>query len=83
MKAVAETLGVARSDLLERRAGLARQRGRYRKDEVTALPPLIRAIVDERPTYGHRRGWALLNRQMRAVGEPEINRKRLLRIMQV
>ena len=83
MKTVAETLGVARSNLLERRAGITRQRGRYRKDEDTALLPLIRAIVDERPTYGYRRVWALLNRRLRAVGKPEVNRKRVLRIMQI
>ncbi len=83
MKTVAETLGVARSNLLERRAGITRQGGRYRKDEDTALLPLIRAIVDERPTYGYRRVWALLNRQLRGVGKPKVNAKRVLRIMQI
>ena len=83
MKAIAETLGVARSNLMDRRAGATKPRGRYRKDRDAALLPLIRAIVDERPTYGYRRVWALLNRQLRGVGKPKVNAKRVLRIMQV
>lgn len=83
MKAVADTLGVARSNLVERCAGFPKPRGRYRKDQDAVLLPVIRAIVDERPTYGYRRVWALLNRQLRTAGKPEVNRKRVLRIMQV
>ena len=82
MKAVAETLGVARSNLIERRAGVTKPRGRYRKDEDEALLPLIRGIIDKRPTYGYRRVWALLNRQLRADGKLPVNAKRVLRIMQ-
>jgi HTH-like domain len=36
----------------------------YRKAPDAGLLPLIRAIVDARPTYGYRRVWALLNRQL-------------------
>lgn len=82
MKAVAETLGVARSNLIERRAGVTKPRGRYHKDEDAALLLLIRGIVDKRATYGYRRVWALLNRQLRADGKPPVNAKRVLRIMQ-
>jgi hypothetical protein len=32
------------------------------------LLPLIRTIVDARPTYGYRRVWALLNRKLRVLG---------------
>ena len=77
MKAVAETLGVARSNLIDRRAGVTKPRGRYRKDEDADLLPLIRAIIDKRPTYGYRRVWALLNRQLRAAGRPKVNAKRV------
>jgi transposase InsO family protein len=83
MKAVAETLGVARSNLVERRTRPARPRGPYRKSEDAALLPTIRRIVDERPTYGYRRITALVNRLLRARGEPVVNAKRVLRIMQV
>ena len=83
MKAVAETLGVARSNLIERASKPARPRGPYRKPEDAALLPAIRQIVDERPTYGYRRITALVNRALRARGEPVVNAKRVLRIMQV
>lgn len=52
MKAVCDALGVARSNLAERRTRLARPRGPYRKPEDAALLPTIREIVDARPTYG-------------------------------
>jgi putative transposase len=55
MSAITETLGVARSNLIERRTRSTKSRGRYRKAEDADLLPLIRAIVDERPTYGYRR----------------------------
>ena len=83
MKAVAETLGVARSNLVERAGKPARPRGPYRKPEDAALLPAIRRIVDERPTYGYRRITALVNRLLRARGEPVVNATRVLRIMRV
>ena len=45
--------------------------------------PLIRRLVDARPTYGYRRLTALLNRQLRTEGKPTVNGKRVLRILQV
>jgi transposase InsO family protein len=81
MKAVADTLGVARSNLIERTHKPARGRGPYRKPEDAALLPTIRQIVDERPSYGYRRVAALVNRQCRLEGKPPVNAKRVLRIM--
>lgn len=83
MKAVSDALGVARSNLAERRTRLARPRGPYRKPEDAALLLAIREIVDARPTYGYRRITALVNRIRRARSEPTINSKRVLRIMRV
>ena len=57
-------------------------RGPYRKAEDAGLLLPIRAIIDERPTYGYRRVWALLNRHLRSAGKPTVNMKRVLRIMQ-
>lgn len=90
MKAVAETLGVARSNLAEQ-AKRARQasssskspssRGPYAKAGDEAVLPTIRRLVDERPSYGYRRIAALLNRERRTAGLDPVNRKRVLRIM--
>jgi hypothetical protein len=54
MQTVASTLGVARSNLIERRDKVTQARGPYRKAEDAGLLLPIRAIIDERPTYGYR-----------------------------
>lgn len=81
MKVVAETLGVSRSNLHARLNGSAKPRRRYHKAHDTAALPLITALVAARPTYGHRRITALLNRQIRAQGTGPMNHKRVYRIM--
>jgi len=83
MKAVADVLGVSRSNLAERRSRSPQLRGPYRKPEDAVLLPLLRGLVDERPTYGYRRLTALLNRLLRAEGKPPVNGKRVLRVLQV
>ena len=82
MKAIAETLGVARSNLVERAAWGRRARPPYRKAGDPELLARIRALVDQRPTYGYRRITALLNRELALNGGPNANHKRVYRIMQ-
>lgn len=55
MSRIAETLGVSRSNLIERAKGATKPRGPYFKSADEALSPLIRRFVAERPTYGYRR----------------------------
>jgi len=83
MKTVANTLGVARSNLVERRQGHHRSRGRYHKNDDDVLAAQIRKLIDQRPSYGYRRITALVNRQRTADGKSRINAKRVLRIMQI
>ena len=80
MTAVAQTLGVSRSNLAERLSLPRRRRGPYRKQDDLLLQ-LMRPIIDSRPTYGYRRITALLNRELRAQGLSTVNAKRVLRIM--
>ena len=82
MKAVADTLAVARSNLIEWVSRRAKSRRPYRKAGDNELLALIRRLVDERPTYGYRRIRRLINRQRKANGKPPVNGKRVLRIMQ-
>ena len=82
MSVVAETLAVSRSHLHAGSTGATRLRGPYSKPEDAAFLPLIREIVDARPTYGYRRITALLNRRFRSEGKPAVNAKRVLRILQ-
>src|SRR5215472_5854001 len=83
MKAVADTLAIARSNLVERVGRPTKPRRAYRKAADEPLLVLIRRLVDERSTYGYRRITRLVNRQRKAEGKPTINAKRVLRIMQV
>ena len=83
MKAVAETLGVSRSNLIERLAGGAKPRRRHHKAQDAAVLPLMRRLVDARPTYGYRRITALLNRDLAAEGLAPANHKRVYRLMKV
>ena len=82
MKPIADTLGIARSNLADRvRRGRSRPRSPYRKAGDTELLPVLRRLVDARPTCGYRRLTALLNRERRTIGEPPVNGKRVLRIL--
>lgn len=81
MKAVADTLDVARSNLAERARGTRCSRGPYGKADDPDILAAVRLLVDERPTYGYRRITALLNRQRQDNGLPRLNHKRLFRIM--
>ena len=82
MKAVAQAMGVARSNLAEllKRADPAPRRP---PPDDEWLLPMIRAIVAERASYGYRRVTALLNRQLEAEGRPRVNHKRIYRIMRI
>lgn len=82
MKVVVETLGVARSNLIDRLHGRTKPRRRYYKAHDAALVPLVTTLVAARPTYGSRRVTAILNRQLRAEGLAPVNHKRVYRIMQ-
>ena len=81
MKAIADALGVARSNLYDKVHRAAKPRGSYRKPDDDELLPLVRCLVDERPTYGYRRIAALANRELAKTGEPPVNHKRVFRIM--
>ncbi len=81
MKAIADTLGVARSNLVEQLAGTPKRRGRYDRQGDAELLAAIRQLTDARPTYGYRRITALLNRARRASGAEPINHKRVYRLM--
>ena len=81
MKAVADTLGVSRSNLHDKVQRAPKPRGSYRKPEDEDLLRLVRRLVDKRPTYGYRRITALANRELARTGAPAVNHKRMFRIM--
>jgi putative transposase len=83
MKTIAETLGVARSNLYDRLEGTTNPRGRYHRRGDAELLARITRLVTARPTYGYRRITAVLNRELKAEALPPANHKRVYRLMQM
>lgn len=81
MKAVTDTLGVARSNVAERIKEARPKRGPQVRDGDLDLTADIRRLVDQRPTYGYRRIAALLKRERRSAGQPAVNARRVYRLM--
>lgn len=84
MKAVCETIGVARSNVVERTqrraAGAPNRAGRPPLPDEALLAE-IKAVIGDMPSYGYARVWATLRRQARAEGRVPANRKRIYRVM--
>ena len=76
MKTVADALGVARSNLVEQSKKRERRKRATPADDAWLLPR-IRALTDERPSYGYRRVTALLNTALVAESQPRVNPKRI------
>ena len=81
MKTVSNTLGVARSNVVERRDGKRPRRGAQERAGDVELAGAIRRLVDTRPTYGYRRIAALLKRERRSDRMAPVNAKRVYRLM--
>ena len=84
MKSIADTLEVARSNLVEQvsKKSVARPQ-RYSKAEDAKLLPLMLEIIGDRQTYGYRRMHALLNKKLLSLGLQRVNHKRVYRIMRL
>ena len=84
MKPIADTLGVARSNLaVQANTGVpAPRRGRPAKPEAELLAE-IKKIIAGQPTYGYRRVHALIRRRRQQQGGGVVNVKRVYRIMKV
>jgi putative transposase len=81
VKAVTDTLGVARSNVVERVRGARPKRGSQSRDGDLELAAEIRRLVDERPSYGYRRIAALIRRERRSGEKEPVNAKRVYRLM--
>ncbi len=84
MKAVCDSLGVARSHVqaMRLRSGvwIDRRTQRQPRDDAQLLVE-IRQQITELPSYGYRRACALVNRQRRTSGAAAVNAKRVYRVM--
>jgi putative transposase len=78
---VANVLGVARSNLVEQlRDRLPQRLGRPPLPADTLVAE-IKAVIADLPTYGYRRGHAILRRKALAEGRQPPNHKRVYRVM--
>jgi putative transposase len=55
----------------------------YRKAEDEIYLPLIRQVIERRPSYGYKRVTTLVNRILRESNKMQINRKRIYRLMKI
>ena len=83
MKRVCDVLGVARSAAVKRRLRSSdwtdgRQR---RQNDDLGLVEQLRSAIENLPSYGYRRAWALLRRERACQGLPAVNVKRVYRVM--
>lgn len=78
---VCRALGVSRSNVVQRqgRRSLQERRGRPPVNDPEVLERL-RTLASQRPTYGYRRLWVMLNRQRRRERLPPVNAKRVYRM---
>lgn len=81
MKTIAQTLEVARSNVIERQKKDRPVRGPQTRPGDVDLSADIRRLVDQRPSYGYRRIAALLKRERRSAGRQPVNAKRIFRLM--
>jgi len=84
VKRVAETFGVARSHLVVSLKNAATPQAVLPAECSTSDQELvaeIKSLVATRATYGYRRVTAMLNRARREQGAPQVNHKRVYRLM--
>ena len=82
MKTIADTLGVARSNLaVQVRCERSRHRRGRRPQPEAELVAEIKALIAGQATYGYRRIHALLRRQHLELGGAAVNVKRVYRVM--
>jgi putative transposase len=80
MRQITEALEVSRSNIQEQlKTKNSTYSSAWSKDN--GLLPLIRNIIDAKPTYGYRRVTAVLNLKLLEMRKSVVNHKRIYRIM--
>lgn len=81
MRTVADVIRASRSNLHNRLNGSAKPRLGYHKARDVTILLRLPKLVAKRPNYGYPRIRALLNGDLRSLGLPPVNNKRVYRIM--
>lgn len=77
---VCSVLGVSRSNQYASRSPRPK---RYKRENDSQMLTEILSMVKDRGTYGYKRVTGLMNRQRRKISKPTVNKKRILRVMQI
>lgn len=78
---IARALGISRASIYKKPKVL--QMSFYKKKDDEIYLPLIRLVLERRPSYGYKRITTLVNRILKSRGESVINRKRVYRLMKM
>jgi len=78
VKTIADTLEVARSNLIESKVV---KKTRYTKADDVWLLLMIKTLTDKKASYGYRRVTAILCLELQNKGKNRVNHKRVYRIM--
>jgi putative transposase len=80
---VCHELNVCRASLYWKKIDFQKKRVRYLKDSDSEVLIEINIILQTRPSYGHKRVTAMINRKRKSLELPRFNRKRIYRVMEI
>lgn len=83
VKAVADTLGVSRSNLIERLKVRAEPRRRYQKAQDAAVLPRVRRLVDARPTRAAEKLTGVAHSEFVRIRKPDLKRFTCDRLIEI
>ncbi|RZJ77012.1 MAG: hypothetical protein EOO45_00155 [Flavobacterium sp.] len=80
-KSICSALGISRASVYK--SEKVTSMAFYRKADDDLYLPLIRKVIEKRPSYGYKRLTALVNGILKAEGKDTVNRKRMYRLMKI
>lgn len=80
---VCHELKVSRASLYWKKLSIKSKRVRYFKDSDSDVLAEINLILKVRPSYGHKRVTAMINKKRKVLALPRLNRKRVYRVMEI
>lgn len=80
---ICRELKVSRASLYWKKKELKLKRTRYEKESDADVLIQVKTILDDRPSYGHKRVTAMINKKRKAANLPKFNRKRIYRVMEL
>jgi len=83
MNRICNDLGVSRASLYWKKKENQMKRIRYKKESDSEVLTEVNAVLKERPSYGHKRVTAIINKKRKIEGRTRYNRKRIFRVMEL